>query len=123
MTDAYVDWYRRERRQDWRTPQAIFDTLHAEYRFSLDGALVWDRAAGGSRSDRADGGWMTNEPAERLRKWITAHGIFDYAERDLDEALAAERRATVERIRAKAPNYPLNFRRWLDAILDAEAER
>ncbi len=35
---AYVDWYGRGRAQNWRTPRALFDALHAEYDFTLDGA-------------------------------------------------------------------------------------
>ena len=43
MTDEqkvsrYVDWYGKERRQNWQTPPAIFDPLNAEYRFTMDGA-------------------------------------------------------------------------------------
>lgn len=35
---AYVAWYGKERRQNWRTPRAMFDELHAEFAFTLDGA-------------------------------------------------------------------------------------
>lgn len=35
---AYVEWYGKERRQNWGTPRALFDQLNAEYRFTLDGA-------------------------------------------------------------------------------------
>ncbi len=35
---AYADWYGKGRAQNWRTPRAIFDPLHAEYGFTLDGA-------------------------------------------------------------------------------------
>lgn len=38
MTIAYVDHYRGSRAQDWRTPEALFAGLHAEYGFTLDGA-------------------------------------------------------------------------------------
>ena len=34
----YVDWYGKDRRQNWQTPPAIFDPLNAEYRFTMDGA-------------------------------------------------------------------------------------
>jgi hypothetical protein len=34
----YVDWYGKARRQNWRTPSALFDALHAEFAFTLDGA-------------------------------------------------------------------------------------
>jgi phage N-6-adenine-methyltransferase len=34
----YVEWYGRGRKQNWRTPRALFDALHAEYSFTLDGA-------------------------------------------------------------------------------------
>jgi DNA N-6-adenine-methyltransferase (Dam) len=35
---GYVGWYGGARRQDWTTPAAIFDPLHAEFAFDLDGA-------------------------------------------------------------------------------------
>lgn len=35
---AYVDWYGKERAQNWRTPALLFDPLHAEFAFDLDGA-------------------------------------------------------------------------------------
>lgn len=39
MSDnAYVSWYGGDRRQSWGTPRTLFEPLHAEYRFSLDGA-------------------------------------------------------------------------------------
>lgn len=38
MTDAYVNWYGGERRQNWGTPRSLFDPLHAEFNFTLDGA-------------------------------------------------------------------------------------
>jgi hypothetical protein len=71
------------------------------------------------------GGAMTtqtrNEAAERLRSILNANGAAPHL---LDEALAAERRATVERIRAAWPE-PDGERstRILDAILDEEAAR
>lgn len=34
----YVGWYGKPRRQDWQTPRSIFDPLHAEFRFTMDGA-------------------------------------------------------------------------------------
>lgn len=34
----YVDWYGKGRHQNWRTPKNIFDPLHAEFGFTLDGA-------------------------------------------------------------------------------------
>ncbi|CBA14747.1 DNA N-6-adenine-methyltransferase [Xanthomonas albilineans] len=34
----YVDWYGKGRAQNWRTPQSIFDALHDEFQFTLDGA-------------------------------------------------------------------------------------
>ena len=37
MSD-YVGWYGKARRQDWGTPRPMFDKLHAEYGFDLDGA-------------------------------------------------------------------------------------
>ena len=36
--EPYVGWYGKARRQDWTTPHSIFDPLHAEFRFDLDGA-------------------------------------------------------------------------------------
>lgn len=35
---AYVEWYGRGRKQNWTTPRSLFDSLHAEYGFTLDGA-------------------------------------------------------------------------------------
>jgi hypothetical protein len=35
---AYVDWYRGPRKQDFTTPRDLFDRLHAQYAFTLDGA-------------------------------------------------------------------------------------
>ena len=34
----YVDWYGKSRAQNWGTPRDLFDTLHQEFRFTLDGA-------------------------------------------------------------------------------------
>ncbi len=34
----YVDWYGKGRHQNWRTPRYIFDPLHTEFGFTLDGA-------------------------------------------------------------------------------------
>jgi len=34
----YVDWYGKGRHQNWRTPRSLFDSLHAEFGFTLDGA-------------------------------------------------------------------------------------
>lgn len=36
--NAYADWYGGKRTQNWRTPRSLFDPLHAEYAFTLDGA-------------------------------------------------------------------------------------
>ena len=41
---AYVDWYRGARHQAYRTPLSLFDPLHAEFRFTLDGASEPDNA-------------------------------------------------------------------------------
>lgn len=35
---AYVSWYGQGRRQNWTTPREIFDPLHEEYGFTMDGA-------------------------------------------------------------------------------------
>lgn len=35
---AYVEWYGKERRQNWATPASLFNPLHTEFRFTLDGA-------------------------------------------------------------------------------------
>lgn len=35
---AYVGWYGHGRRQNWTTPRSLFDPLHAEYGFTMDGA-------------------------------------------------------------------------------------
>lgn len=79
---------------------------------------------------------MTNEAAERLRAVIREQAEWenespDLALRWLDDALTAERRATVERIRAalvrQSPSHPhLNDSgtwRVITAILDEEAVR
>lgn len=34
----YVSWYGGERKQNWTTPPEIFDPLHEEYDFTMDGA-------------------------------------------------------------------------------------
>jgi hypothetical protein len=34
----YVDWYGKGRAQNWRPPRALFDPLHREFDFTLDGA-------------------------------------------------------------------------------------
>ena len=72
---------------------------------------------------------MTNEAAERLRVYL-ANNIDNphhraVAMHDVDAALTAERRATVERIRAALQATWDRDRRWdrIIAILDAEAER
>lgn len=38
MSGRYVDWYGKERRQSWCTPRSLFEPLHAEFGFTLDGA-------------------------------------------------------------------------------------
>lgn len=35
---GFVTHYAGKRRQDWTTPRTMFDALHAEYGFTLDGA-------------------------------------------------------------------------------------
>jgi len=74
----------------------------------------------------AAGDGMTNEPAERLRRLLTVDGQFTIKPGDaivglFDEALAAERRATVERIRAAWETC--DEAEQFVAILDAEAQR
>ena len=41
---SYVDHYAGARKQDWTTPRAFFDRLHAEFSFTLDGAADPDNA-------------------------------------------------------------------------------
>jgi hypothetical protein len=36
--DPYVAWYGRSRKQNWTTPRVLFDPLHAEFGFTVDGA-------------------------------------------------------------------------------------
>lgn len=36
--DRYVDWYGKGRHQNWRTPRGLFDELHREFNFTMDGA-------------------------------------------------------------------------------------
>jgi len=71
---------------------------------------------------------MSNEAAERLRSRFWE----DDEDSLLDEALAAERRATVERIRARVEAGPPGWdwrdlgavsKDWVVAILDEEAAR
>lgn len=38
MGDQYIDWYGKGRHQNWRTPRAFFEQLHAEFAFTMDGA-------------------------------------------------------------------------------------
>ena len=67
----------------------------------------------------------TNEAAERLLTLLEDCGYApELMQSDIDEALAAERTATVERIRAALPNAgaPASVTVVL-AILDAEAAR
>lgn len=86
---------------------------------------------------------MSNEAAERLRSqlrgWITESGALAHAEANLNDALAAERRATVERMRpfferladyfdtngdtATGDALRATWRKAHDAILDEEAAR
>ena len=35
---TYIEWYGKGRRQNWQTPRALFDQLHGEFDFTLDGA-------------------------------------------------------------------------------------
>jgi hypothetical protein len=41
---AYVDWYKGPRAQATTTPRSLFDALHVEFRFTLDGAADPDNA-------------------------------------------------------------------------------
>lgn len=34
----YAHWYGNARHQHWRTPRYLFEPLHAEFAFTLDGA-------------------------------------------------------------------------------------
>jgi len=38
VSEPYVGWYGKPRRQDWQTPLSLFRPLHEEFRFTLDGA-------------------------------------------------------------------------------------
>ena len=38
LSDPYVAWYGGVRKQNWTTPREIFDPLHGEYGFTMDGA-------------------------------------------------------------------------------------
>lgn len=72
---------------------------------------------------------MTNDAAERLCEYPDCKGAWGHPSPHLIEAtaidrrLAAERRATVERIRASYLALPVTTRQAVRAILDAEAER
>ncbi len=48
---TYIDHYSGPRRQDWRTPQALFDDLDSRYHFDLDGAASEGNALVGEWSD------------------------------------------------------------------------
>jgi hypothetical protein len=66
-----------------------------------------------------------NEAAERLRDaiWAAPNDLGLYV-KDLDAALAAERRATVERIRERLMNADGGHESaWVWPILDEEAAR
>lgn len=65
-----------------------------------------------------------SEAAERLRLWIEANDIYQVGYPDfLDEALAAERRATVERIKDALPTSGKWGITEFYRILDEEAAR
>ena len=74
---------------------------------------------------------MTTDPAERLRTFLTYIRVDDAVRQerlaDLDAALAAERRATVERIRAALEDritvleHPANGEPF-DVVIDAEIQ-
>lgn len=38
MAEKYTDWYGKGRHQNWRTPRSLFEQLHQEFNFTLDGA-------------------------------------------------------------------------------------
>ena len=69
--------------------------------------------------------WDDNpSPEEMLRRRFAEWEFGDQWTAALDAALAAERRATVERIRdAIRSRYPRAGYPAIDAILDAEAQR
>jgi len=68
MNDHYVDWYGRggigSRPQNWRTPRVLFDALHAEFGFTLDGA-----------SEPGNGLLPLASTAERPINW-SGHRVF-----------------------------------------------
>jgi len=70
---------------------------------------------------------MTTKEAERLAFWGLQQDLDEEAKDDfglaLREALAAERRATVERIRERLDEVDWMKPRTLRAILDEEAAR
>jgi hypothetical protein len=35
---VYAEWYGGGRKQNWRTPRGLFDSLHTKYGFTMDGA-------------------------------------------------------------------------------------
>lgn len=41
---GFVAHYAGERAQDWRTPRPVFDALHTEFQFTLDGAASPENA-------------------------------------------------------------------------------
>ena len=44
MSDRYVDWYGKARRQNWRTPRVLFNKLNERWHFTMDGASELDNA-------------------------------------------------------------------------------
>lgn len=64
MSVAYVDWYGKQRTQNWRTPRYLFDPLHAEFGFTLDGA-----------SEPGNGLLPTASTADHPIDW-TGHRVF-----------------------------------------------
>jgi len=65
-----------------------------------------------------------NEAAERLRTYLKqAFHTREFEDGALDQALAAERRATVERIRARLDAANFDPRSGVYDILDEEAAR
>lgn len=56
---SYLSWYDGERRQSWATPPSVFDPLHEEYDFTLDGA-----------SEQGNGLLLRSSTAEDPLPWV-----------------------------------------------------
>lgn len=85
-TPHYVAWYGKgKRRQNWTTPRSLFDPLHAEYQFTLDGASEPGNALLPKASSAlAPVSWVgervfCNPPWSNIRAFVELAGTADLA--------------------------------------------